>query len=130
MKTIFLDTHVVIWLYEGNIEKFSPKVKKLVDTTERLLFSPIVKLELFFLYEVKKIKVHPLEILAVLQPLKILEHTPMNGGDLNGTILQCLDCAWTRDPFDRLIVGQSILEDIPLITKDRNIRKHYKNAIW
>lgn len=37
---------------------------------------------------------------------------------------------WTRDPFDRLIVAESIVHDIPLITKDRHIRSHYPNAIW
>lgn len=126
---IFLDTHVVIWLYEGNVEKFSPKVKKLLDTTERLVYSPIVKLELFFLYEVKKIKVHPLEILTALKPHNIIEYIS-DTDDLYGSVSTCVDCKWTRDPFDRLIVGQSKLQDESLITKDRNIRKYYKNAIW
>ena len=37
---------------------------------------------------------------------------------------------WTRDLFDRLIVAQSSFDGSPLITKDRQIRKHYEAAIW
>lgn len=37
--------------------------------------------------------------------------------------------AWARDPFDRLIVAESVAHAIPLITKDRLISQHYANAI-
>ncbi len=38
--------------------------------------------------------------------------------------------AWTRDPFDRLIVAQASLAAAPLLTKDRTIREHYAKAAW
>jgi PIN domain nuclease of toxin-antitoxin system len=37
---------------------------------------------------------------------------------------------WTRDPFDRIIVGQAALHQTALVTKDRAMRKHYSHAFW
>jgi PIN domain nuclease of toxin-antitoxin system len=45
-----------------------------------------------------------------------------------------VECAlaekWIRDPFDRLIVGHAKANEAPLITKDANIRQHYRRAVW
>ncbi|MBT8372163.1 MAG: type II toxin-antitoxin system VapC family toxin, partial [Deltaproteobacteria bacterium] len=35
-----------------------------------------------------------------------------------------------KDPFDRMIVAQSIVEDLPLISADRKIRKYKTAIIW
>ena len=37
---------------------------------------------------------------------------------------------WTRDPFDRLIVGQALADAARLVTRDRAIRGHYRGALW
>ncbi len=37
---------------------------------------------------------------------------------------------WTRDPFDRLIVGQAAAGDAQLVTRDAEIRAHYARAVW
>jgi PIN domain nuclease of toxin-antitoxin system len=34
------------------------------------------------------------------------------------------------DPFDRLLIGQNQLEEIPLLTSDLQIAKYDVNAIW
>ena len=53
---IRLDTHVVVWLYAGETERFSPTaVRRLAD--ENLVISPIVDLELTFLHEVGRLRV-------------------------------------------------------------------------
>ena len=35
-----------------------------------------------------------------------------------------------KDPFDRMIIAQSILEEMPLLTKDGNIPKYGIQVIW
>jgi PIN domain nuclease of toxin-antitoxin system len=35
-----------------------------------------------------------------------------------------------RDPFDRLLIAQSQIENIPLLTLDRSIGKYPVNIIW
>ncbi len=37
---------------------------------------------------------------------------------------------WTRDPFDRIIVGQARLHGLPLASKDAHIKAHYPKAVW
>jgi len=41
-----------------------------------------------------------------------------------------LGLSWTRDPFDRIIVANSALNNNLLITKDRTILENYENAVW
>jgi PIN domain nuclease of toxin-antitoxin system len=35
-----------------------------------------------------------------------------------------------KDPFDRLIIAQAIVEGIPLVTDDAEIRKYAVNVMW
>lgn len=35
-----------------------------------------------------------------------------------------------RDPFDRLLVAQSIIENLPLVTKDRILAKYDLEVVW
>ncbi len=37
---------------------------------------------------------------------------------------------WTRDPFDRVIVGHAIATESPLLTKDQSIRRRFRQALW
>lgn len=48
---IYLDTHVVVWLYAGLTAKLSDLAKLLINKHE-LYISPIVRLELQYLYEI------------------------------------------------------------------------------
>lgn len=34
------------------------------------------------------------------------------------------------DPFDRILIAQSLLEDLPIITIDNHIKKYEINTIW
>ena len=65
---IYLDTHVVVWLYAGLTEKFSDPTRELINSHE-ITISPIVRLELQYLYE----KSQPLyNSLAQTQPFLII----------------------------------------------------------
>ena len=35
-----------------------------------------------------------------------------------------------RDPFDRLLVAQSILEDLPIVTGDRTLARYDIEVVW
>ncbi|BAP54304.1 PilT protein domain-containing protein [Thioploca ingrica] len=53
---IYLDTHVVIWLYAGKTEHIPYKTLELMKTQE-LLLSPMVLLEMTYLFEIKRLTV-------------------------------------------------------------------------
>jgi PIN domain nuclease of toxin-antitoxin system len=43
---LYLDTHVLVWLYQDSARRLSARGVEAIETTERLLISPIVELEI------------------------------------------------------------------------------------
>ncbi len=122
----FLDTHVALWLFDRNEEKISARAKELLANAQ-LRISPIVLLEIQYLYEIKRSR-HTST--AIFQWLERHLEVQLSETPFLPVIHSALSLRWTRDSFDRLIVAESELYAIPLVTKDRHIRKHYKRAIW
>lgn len=125
-RLIYLDTHVVVWLYAGELTLFPKQVVRILEN-EELLISPIVLLELQYLLEVEKIKAKPEKIFSELEEeigLKICRQ------EFCKVVMESLKQSWTRDPFDRLIVAQARLAQAFLITKDQFILKNYSKALW
>lgn len=122
----FLDTHLVVWLYAGEIDRLSQKVKKCLEEAA-LLISPMVLLEIDFLHEIKRISVKSRTILQ-----KLAEDMGLQvGGEAFSEIVGVAgNLTWTRDPFDRLIVAQAQVRGVPLLTKDRTLHRHYHQCIW
>lgn len=123
---IFLDTHVLVWLYEGVLEKFSKNIQNKLNTLE-LFISPMIELELGFLFEMGRINVTGVEVVRYLNA-----HLGLNISqvDFYRVIEEAQHLTWARDPFDRLIVANASLFQAPLITKDEKIQEHYSLAIW
>ena len=123
---IYLDTHIVVWLYAGLLEKFSQSIKAFLNENE-ILISPIVRLELQYLYEIDRVKESSNVIVADLSDrigIKVCQK------DFNAVVSQAMKYTWTRDPFDRVIVAQAELNDNILISKDKNILENYAHARW
>ncbi len=123
---IYLDTHVVVWLYAGLVDKFTPSAKNLINDHD-LFISPAVRLELQYLYEIERITDEPHRILEDLSKrigLKLCDKA------FDATISQATLYSWTRNPFDRLIVANAALNDNILLTQDRAILANYAYARW
>jgi len=123
---MYLDTHVVAWLYDALEKKFSVKLKKHMNR-EELVVSAVVRLELQYLHEIGR-EIHtPAEILtSVNRTMGVKEAKVV----MSGVVDMAMGLTWTRDPFDRMIVAEAILQDAPLVTADVHIRKHYKQSVW
>jgi len=35
-----------------------------------------------------------------------------------------------KDPFDRILIAQSVIEEMPLLSRDRTVKKYDVNVIW
>ena len=123
---IYLDTHVVVWLYAGLSEKFSEPARQLINSHDTLV-SPIVSLELQYLYEIQRVTVDANAIVADLANRIGLQ---VCNKPFDAIVRQALAQPWTRDPFDRLIVANAALNDDLLLSKDQNILAHYTQARW
>lgn len=122
----FLDTNIVVWLAQGEVEKLSPKVAKIIESND-IFISPLVKLELEYLNEIKRIKIKSEKLIKELYDVIGLQ---VHNVPLTVLIEQSLQEKWTRDPFDRLIVSHAKCEKAFLLTKDKIILNHYEKAIW
>jgi PIN domain nuclease of toxin-antitoxin system len=123
----YLDTHVVAWLYAGEQARISAPAAAAIRKARELRISPMVRLELQYLYEIDRVGTPPAPVLDELGArigVRICE-APF------GAVAHAAERQqWTRDPFDRLIVAQAALHEAPLVTRDETIRAHYAYAIW
>ena len=124
---IYLDTHVVLWLYALRGEGLSRRACQLIEESVTVLISPMVLLELVYLYEIDRLKVESDQIYRYLQQKIRLKVCTKPFFDV---IQLASKQSWTRDPFDRIITAQAAIDHKPLVTKDIMIRRHYSKAIW
>ena len=123
---VYLDTHVVIWLYDALTDRLSKAAAEAIEDND-LIISSMVELELQFLHEIGRIRVKPTEIIKHLSTQIGLR---LSNIGLERTVHEAAGMSWTRDVFDRLIVAESSMTNISLVTKDRTIRTHHKLSIW
>jgi PIN domain nuclease of toxin-antitoxin system len=126
-EVTYLDTCVVVWLFGGETEKLSKAAAEGIRDAEELLVSPAVVLELQFLHDIKRARAAALKVVGRLATDIGLAICRLPFADV---VERALDQAWTRDPFDRLIVAHARANDAPLITRDARIRRNYPRSIW
>ncbi len=126
METVYLDTHVVVWLFSKELDKISKKALDLIEKSQ-LLISPMVELELEFLYEIGRLRYQSDEIISYLHESIDLKICDVSFFKISK---EATKFNFTRDPFDRLIVANASYNDIKIISKDKNILNHYTKAIW
>lgn len=122
---IHLDTHVALWLRQGYQVRLR-EVRQALDRSVKVI-SPIVILELQYLFETGRIN-EPGEALVAA----LIEQIDLQVADtpFSQVVRRALQQTWTRDPFDRLIVGNALCENAALLTADETIHAHCRLARW
>lgn len=123
---IELDTHVLIWLYEGEPRKLSPAARDAIENRV-CRYAPMVRLELQFMFEIGRNDADASSVLNVIKDQYNIEESRC---DFVRVVDAALPITWTRDPFDRLITAHAIATGARLVTRDRLIRQHCPNALW
>jgi len=125
-RLTFLDTHIVCWLFEARLDLFSKESLAAIETGI-LRVSPMAALELQYLFEIGRITKPANEILAALAGDIDLR---MNETPFADIVAKAQSLNWTRDPFDRLIVAETLVAGGALVTRDEKIRAHTPCAVW
>ena len=123
---IQLDTHVVVWLYDGRTDRLPGTVKRLIEEND-LLISPMVALELQYLHEIGRLRATSGLILDDLNGRIGLR---TSSAPFARVVDVARDLSWTRDPFDRIIVATAIVDDVALLTRDGTLLSHCSLARW
>lgn len=125
MKAL-LDTHAAVLLFAGEVGRFGSNSRRVIEQAT-LLVSPVMRLELGFLFEVGRIRSSADEIFAAMSA----ELGALPTHDTLGTLIHhAMRLSWTRDPFDRLLVASAVANDAVMITRDRRIQAHFDHAVW
>jgi PIN domain nuclease of toxin-antitoxin system len=125
---LLLDTHILIWLLEGN-QTLSPKVKQTIEDETNTLYLSIVSLwEIAIKTSLNKLQLEtPLEkiICDFVLPSGI-NILPIDIAHL--LTLQTLPFHH-RDPFDRLLIAQAKSETLTLVSEDRVFRQYQVDVL-
>lgn len=128
MQNNLLDTHTLLWYIDGN-EKISAAARTLIEEKGIVNFVSIISL-----WEISiKISLGKLEILTPFSNFSQLinengfEILPISFEDI--LLLTNLPFHH-RDPFDRMLVVQSINNNLKILSRDEILDNYQVNRIW
>ena len=125
MKKILLDTNILIWLAKGMLP---PKAGGYIeDSTNTLLFSSVSIWEVAIKYGLrhKGFDIEPSLLHKELLGAGYKE-LPLNGK--HALLISTLP-PLHKDPFDRILLAQSIYESVPILTGDKIMAKYPSSVI-
>ena len=126
---LLLDTHALLWMLEGNPRLSARALELLADPAVDKIVSAVSAYEVCLKYNLGKLpaaaplaRAFEQEIMALdLQVLPVtLRHAEAAGK---------LDPAH-RDPFDRLLAGQALVEEVALLSKDAAFDSFGVDRLW
>ena len=128
MTTILLDTHALIWWLEGG-GSLSPGARRAIsDRDTTVLVSAASAWEIAIKHQIGKFRVPDLikdfrgriESEGFVELPITIEHA-VTAGTLPGA---------HKDPFDRVLIAQSRVEDVSIVTRDERFREYAVQCIW
>ncbi|MCF0038472.1 type II toxin-antitoxin system VapC family toxin [Dyadobacter fanqingshengii] len=126
---IILDTHTLIWFFEGDAN-LSAKALQAIENTENKKYVSIaslwemaIKISLGKLYLQKPLDIFLSDLIK--SDIEVLQISIAH-------VLQVSQLEFFhKDPFDRIIVAQAITEQFWIVTKDPNFPLYHPfNVLW
>jgi PIN domain nuclease of toxin-antitoxin system len=124
-----LDTHAFLWLNEGT-ERFPPSIQDLcLSGLHQFYLSLASPWEIQIKHQIGKLaldmsvkdlvdkncRVNHIQLLPITLPhISHLNQLPL----------------YHRDPFDRMIIAQAIMEDLPIISMDHAFSNYPVSVVW
>jgi PIN domain nuclease of toxin-antitoxin system len=114
---VLLDTHTFLWAIEDSPELSSTAYSVLSDSDNRLYLSIASVWELAIKASARKLTVkQPFET-AINDQLRLLE-VELLGIEVSHIAFTITLPMHHRDPFDRILIAQSMVERMPILSRD------------
>lgn len=126
---LLLDTHTFLWAI-SNDPRLSDRAQNLfISARNELYFSVVSVWEVLTKVQIGKLDL-PRPVGAYLTDQLTQNNTYVLGLSFEHVLrLEALPLHH-RDPFDRILVAQSLEEDLPIVTADPLLAKYSANLIW
>jgi PIN domain nuclease of toxin-antitoxin system len=128
---VLLDTHTLAWSI-GQPENLSQKVQRLIESPEtKILVSAVSVWEMSIKHKLGKWP----EVAAFMDEtlydtfLETLDAEELPVSSRHTRLAGQFDMSH-KDPFDRLLVAQAILEGIPIVSKDNVLDQFPITRVW
>lgn len=126
---ILLDTHTLIWFFAGN-SQLSATARILIEDEDNHKLVSIASIWEMAIKESKgllNLSVPFEEYIAQKLSLEDFNLLNINLEHLNAIVTMPFH---HKDPFDRLLISQSMVEVIPILSKDSAFDAYAINRIW
>lgn len=126
---VLLDTHALIWLVTGDPRLSSTARKVFLDPANDLLCSAVTGFEIAVKYSLGK-------LYLTEPPALFIDNRIRNNGLIPLSITLAHACRLAdlplhhRDPFDRLLIAQALLEQVPLLSADAAFDAYSVQRLW
>ena len=126
---LLLDTHAVIWWYQGNLKMSAAARAAIDDETSTVLVSVVSVFELTTMHRIGKLP----EVTTLLDDLS--GYIASQGFAILPLSLEHSECAGRlniphRDPFDRLLIAQAQIERALFVSNETLFDRFGVNRLW
>ena len=124
-----LDTHAFLW-WVTNADELSNTVREIItDTDNTILFSVASAWEIVIKFRTGKLSLP--EKPEIYIPSRIAANQFQGLPIEINHVLQVANLPdYQKDPFDRILIAQSQIEKVPILTKDNLIIQYQVMTIW
>ena len=127
--SVLLDTHIVLWWLEGGSAISRKALRVLQDPATRVLVSAASAWEVAIKYKAGKLEAARTLVSrfeAAIEEEDFVElpvsiRHAVQAGMLSGS---------HKDPFDRMLIAQAKIEDVPVISTDKCFDQYAIQRIW
>ena len=124
-----LDTHIFLWWNLGNPQLSDRVVGIISDGNNEIFLSAVSAWEIAIKVAKKKLTIPEEPVRFVPSRMQLHGFQPLPIQVHHATRVHDLPMHHT-DPFDRLLIAQSQIESMPLISVDTDIRRYELEVIW
>ena len=126
---LLLDTHVFLWLLFGDARLGASQKELLTETSTKAYLSSVSVFEIATKARSGKLILPPLYAGRLSAIYEDFDYLPLSVNVLHAEMAGNL-AGVHKDPFDRLLAAQSIVENMPIITEDAKLRELGAELVW
>ncbi len=126
---VLLDTHALLWLITGDDRLSENARQTFLNTENSLFFSAAGLWEICLKKSLGKISLKNRWFQTIQEEMEI--------NTIQWLPIEMTHCAEVtelpfhhRDPFDRMLIAQAIVEDMQLLSRDRRLSDYAIELIW